>query len=149
MNVIASRTFECSDIKAGRAGSDQRQHGSCLACGARWSQDDHDPRLGPGGSITELSVTGRCRSGSVIKQPCNLRTSNAVPFCSLSKVNDLGLKSDHRAMDQTAPARRGTRVGAIWGSAEGAALRRSGASGSHPVGTRCPLLLTFPTCQAG
>ena len=67
MNVIACRTFECSDIKAGRAGSDPRQHGSCLACGARWSQDNHDARLGSGGSVTELSVTGRCRSGSVIQ----------------------------------------------------------------------------------
>ena len=36
-------------------------------------------------SVTELSVTGRCRSGSVIKQPWNLRNSNAVPFCSLFK----------------------------------------------------------------
>ena len=52
-------------------------------------------------------------------------------------------------MDQTAPARRGTRVGAIWGSAEGGPCDVSAASRSHPVGTRCPLLLTFPTCQAG
>ena len=40
----------------------------------------------------------------------------------------------------------GTRVGAIWGSAEGRPCNVSAASGSHPVGTRCPLLLTFPTC---
>ena len=35
-------------------------------------------------------------------------------------------------MDQTAPARRGTRVGAIWGSAEGAALRRFGCERITP-----------------
>ncbi len=131
----------------GRAGSDQRQHGSCLASGARCSQDNHDARLGPGGSVTELSVTGRCRSGSVIKQPCNLRTSNAVPFCSLSKVNDLGLKSDHQATNSpgaTGDARRGH-----LGKRRGGPCDVSAASGSHPVGTRCPLLLTFPTCQAG
>jgi hypothetical protein len=101
-------------------------------------------RLGSGGSVTELSVTGRCRSGAVIKQPWNLRTSNAVPFCSLSKVNDLGLKSDHRAMDQTAPARRGTRVGAIWGSAEGAALRRFGCERITPSWDALSSFAHFP-----
>jgi len=94
MNLIASRTFECSDIKAGRAGSDQRQHGSCLACGARWSQDNHDARLGSGGSVTELSVTGSCqkRGGDATTiEPSRprrwsilliFRNVNRVKFCS-------------------------------------------------------------------
>jgi len=41
--------------------------------------------LDQAGAFTELSVTGRCRSGSVMQQPWNLRNSNAVPFCSLFK----------------------------------------------------------------
>jgi hypothetical protein len=61
MDVIASGAFECSDIEAGGAGRDACQHGSCLAGGARWLQDNHDARLGSGGSVTELSVTGRRR----------------------------------------------------------------------------------------
>ena len=91
MNVIASRTFECSDIKAGRAGSDPRQRGYCLACGARWSQDNHSARLGPGGSVTEHSVTGRCRSGPVIKQPWNSEIRTLFHSAHFSKVNDLEL----------------------------------------------------------
>ena len=65
-------------------------------------------------------------------------------FAHFSKVNDLGLKSDHRAMDQTAPARRGTRVGAIWGSAEGAALRRFGCDRITPSWDALSSFAHFP-----
>jgi hypothetical protein len=54
----------------------------------------------------------RCRSGSVIAinhGTPEIRT--LFHSAHFLKVNDLGLKSDHRAMDQTAPTRRRTRVG--------------------------------------
>ena len=63
MDVIARRALERPDVEANGAGCNPRQHGSCLAGGAKWtSQDDHDAiAFGSGGSVTELSVTGRCR----------------------------------------------------------------------------------------
>ena len=64
MDVIARRAFERPDVEANRAGGNPRQHGSCLAHGAKWSQDGHDAiAFGSGGSVTELSVTGRYRGG--------------------------------------------------------------------------------------
>ena len=42
MDVIAHRTLERPDVEAHRAGCNPRQHGSCLARGTKWSQDDHD-----------------------------------------------------------------------------------------------------------
>ena len=64
MDVIARRAFERPDVEANRAGGNPRQHGSCLAHGAKWSQDGHDAiAFGLGGSATELSVTGRYRGG--------------------------------------------------------------------------------------
>jgi hypothetical protein len=60
MDQTASRTFECPDVKARRSGGDTCQHHCCLALRARWSMNDHDARLGSGGSAT-LSVTGSCR----------------------------------------------------------------------------------------
>ena len=64
MDVIARRAFERPDVEANRAGGNPRQHGSCLARGAKWSQDGHDAiAFGSGGSVTELSVTGRYRGG--------------------------------------------------------------------------------------
>ena len=45
-NAIARGAFECPDVKARGTGCDAGQHGSCLARGANWSQDDHDTRLG-------------------------------------------------------------------------------------------------------
>jgi len=65
MNVITRGALECSDTKARGTGCDAGEHGSCLARGAKWPEDDHDARLGWGGSVTELSVTGRCRYGAV------------------------------------------------------------------------------------
>ena len=47
-------------------------------------------------------------------------------------------------MDQTAPARRGTRVGAIWGSAEGAALRRFGCDRITPSWDALSSFAHFP-----
>ena len=64
MDVIARRAFERPDVEANRAGGNPRQHGSRLAHGAKWSQDGHDAiAFGSGGSVTELSVTGRYRGG--------------------------------------------------------------------------------------
>ena len=64
MDVIARRAFERPDVEANRAGDNPRQHGSCLAHGAKWSQDGRDAiAFGSGGSVTELSVTGRYRGG--------------------------------------------------------------------------------------
>jgi hypothetical protein len=65
MDLFARRAFERPDVEANRAGCNPRQHGSCLAGGAKWtSQDDHDAiAFGSGGSVTELSVTGRYRGG--------------------------------------------------------------------------------------
>jgi hypothetical protein len=60
MNVMARRAFECSDVKTGWAGRDTCQHGSCLACGATWSGDNHDARLGSGGSATRSQSPGGC-----------------------------------------------------------------------------------------
>ena len=64
MDVIARRAFERPDVEANRAGGNPRQHGSRLAHGAKWSQDGRDAiAFGSGGSVTELSVTGRYRGG--------------------------------------------------------------------------------------
>ena len=65
MDLFARRAFERPDVEANRAGGNPRQHGSCLAGGAQWtSRDDHDAiAFGSGGSVTELSVTGRYRGG--------------------------------------------------------------------------------------
>jgi hypothetical protein len=41
--------------------------------------------LNSGGSVTELSVTDRCRDGTVMELPWDHRYPRAVPFCSLSK----------------------------------------------------------------
>jgi hypothetical protein len=65
MDVIARRTAECPDVKAGRSWCDAGQHGFCFARRAKWSEDDHDARLGSGGSTT-LSVTGRYRYRAVM-----------------------------------------------------------------------------------
>ena len=63
MDVIARGAFERPDVEANRAGGNPRQHGSRLAHGAEWS-DDHDAiASSSGGSVTELSVTGRYRGG--------------------------------------------------------------------------------------
>jgi hypothetical protein len=65
MDLFARRAFERPDVEANRAGCNPRQHGSCLAGGAKWtSRDVHDAiAFGSGGSVTELSVTGRYRGG--------------------------------------------------------------------------------------
>ena len=42
MDVIARRALERPDVEAQAAGGDAGQLGSCLARGAKWSQDDHD-----------------------------------------------------------------------------------------------------------
>jgi hypothetical protein len=42
VDVIASGTLERSNVKAGGARGNAGQHGSCLARGARWPQDNHD-----------------------------------------------------------------------------------------------------------
>jgi len=62
--MIARRALESPDVEANRAGSNARQLGTRLAQGAEWSQDVHDAiAFGSGGSVTELSVTGRYRGG--------------------------------------------------------------------------------------
>ena len=64
MDLFARWAFECPDVEAHGAGCNPRQPSSCLAQGAKWSQDDHDPiALYSGGSATELSVTGSYRGG--------------------------------------------------------------------------------------
>ena len=42
MDVIARRAFERPDVKADGARCNPREHRSCLARGANWSQDGHD-----------------------------------------------------------------------------------------------------------
>ena len=42
VDVIASGTLERSNVKAGGARGNAGQHGSSLARGARWLQDNHD-----------------------------------------------------------------------------------------------------------
>jgi hypothetical protein len=44
MDVSASWALECPDIKARVTGGNPRQHGSFLACGATWLEDDHNAR---------------------------------------------------------------------------------------------------------
>jgi hypothetical protein len=86
MDLFARWAFERPDVEANRAGCNPRQHGSCLAGGAKWtSQDDHNAiAFGSGGSVTELSVTGRYRGGGD-GAPWNLCDPAAGQFCSLSK----------------------------------------------------------------
>ena len=45
MDMIARRAFERSDVEADGAGRNPREHRSCLARGANWSQDGHELRL--------------------------------------------------------------------------------------------------------
>jgi hypothetical protein len=56
---------------------------------AAWIEQDckgwHDANLNQGASITELSVTDRCRLRAVMKTPWTHRHLGAVPFCSLLK----------------------------------------------------------------
>ena len=86
MDVLTRRAFERPDVEADGAGCNPRQHSSGLAHGAKWSEDDHDAiASSSGGSVTELSVTGRYRLGAVIGPAWNLRDPAAVPFCSFSK----------------------------------------------------------------
>jgi hypothetical protein len=86
MDIIARRTFERPGIEAHGARCSPRQHGSCLAHGAKWSEDNHDAiASGSGGSATGLSVTGRYRGGAVITQHGTFRDLTAGQFCSLSK----------------------------------------------------------------
>ena len=42
MDVITRRAFERPDVEAHGAGCNPRQHGSCLAHGAKGSLDGHD-----------------------------------------------------------------------------------------------------------
>ena len=59
--------FERLDVEADGAGCNPRQHSSCLAGGADWSPNGHDAiASSSGGSVTELSVTGRYRGGAVM-----------------------------------------------------------------------------------
>jgi hypothetical protein len=62
--MIARRAFERPDVETHRARCNPRQRCACLAGGAKWPQDDHDAiASSSGGSVTELSVTGRYRGG--------------------------------------------------------------------------------------
>src|SRR5712671_2063812 len=71
MDMIARRALERPDVKADGAPCNPRQHSSCLARGAVWSQDGHDAiASSSGGSVTKLSVTGRYRLGAVIEPAC-------------------------------------------------------------------------------
>ena len=93
MDVIARRAFERPDVEANRAGCNPRQHGSCLAGGAKWtSQDDHDAiAVGSGGSVTELSVTGRYRwGGAVMGHRGTFAIPPLVNFAHFRIVNVLG-----------------------------------------------------------
>jgi hypothetical protein len=82
MDLLARRALEGLDVEADRAGSNPHQFGARLARGAKWpSQDDHDAiAFGLGGSVTELSVTGRYRRGAVMGPACNLRDPAADQF---------------------------------------------------------------------
>jgi hypothetical protein len=42
MDVIARRALKRLNVEAQEAGCNARQPGSCLARGAKWSDDDHD-----------------------------------------------------------------------------------------------------------
>ena len=89
MDMIARKAFERLDVEANRAGGNPHQHGSCLAHGAKWSLDDHDAiAFGSGGSVTELSVTGRCRGGGD-EARWNLPIPPLVNFDHFRKVNVL------------------------------------------------------------
>jgi hypothetical protein len=88
VDVIASGALKRPDIKARGAGCNPHQHRCCLAPWTyRSGIEDHDRTPLPGGSATELSVTGICRVGAVMQPASNFRNSAAVPFCSHSKNN--------------------------------------------------------------
>ena len=87
MNVFARRAFERPDVKADGARCNPRQHSSCLVGGADWSPDRHDAIASiSGGSVTELSITGRYARGAVmgIRNPSRSRRwSILLPFRKL------------------------------------------------------------------
>ena len=86
MDVIARRAFERPNVEANRAGGNPRELGTRLAHGAEWSQDGHDAiAFGSGGSVTELSVTGRYRGGGDGASMEPFAIPAAGQFCSLSK----------------------------------------------------------------
>jgi hypothetical protein len=69
MDVVASRAFECPDVKTGRAGRDSSQHRRRFTLRTWWSRNmEHDASLGLGESAVVLSVTGGCRHRAVIRQ---------------------------------------------------------------------------------
>jgi hypothetical protein len=86
VDVITSGTFECSNVKAGGARGNAGQHGSCLARRAKGAQMIMMLRLGSGGSAT-LSVTGRCRDGTVIEQACRNALLIDEQYCSFTKIS--------------------------------------------------------------
>jgi hypothetical protein len=89
MDVFARRAFERPVVEAHRAGCNPRQQGSCLARGAKWSQDDHDAiAFGSGGSVTELSVTGRYRGGGDGPSMEPFAIPPLVNFAHFRKVNN-------------------------------------------------------------
>ena len=97
MDVIARRAFERPNVEADGAGCNPHERGSCLARGAKWSQDEHDAiAFGSGGSVTELSVTGRYRGGGdepSVEPPRSRRWSISLTFEKLmywSKPNQTG-----------------------------------------------------------
>jgi len=91
MDLFARRAFERPDVEANRAGCNPRQHGTCLAGGAKWtSQDDHDAiAFGSGGSVTELSVTGRYRGADDGATVEPIAIPALVNFAHFRKVNVL------------------------------------------------------------
>ena len=87
---MARRALERSDVEANRARCNPRQHSSCLAGGADWSPDGHECfASGSGGSVTELSVTGRYRGGGdgTIMEPFAIPP--LVNFAHFRKVKQL------------------------------------------------------------
>jgi hypothetical protein len=88
MDVIARRALKRPNVEAQGAGCNPRQLGSCVARGAKWSDDDHDARLGSGESVTELSVTGRYRGGGDEASMEPFAIPPLVNFAHFRKVNN-------------------------------------------------------------
>jgi hypothetical protein len=106
MDVIARRAFERPNVEANRAGGNPRQLGTRLAHGAEWSQDGHDAiASGSGGSVTELSVTGRYRGADDGATVEPIAIPALVNFAHFRKVNVLvEAKSNLATMGQIRPA---------------------------------------------
>ena len=107
MDVIARRALGCPDVETVAASCNAGQHGSCLARGAKWSQDDHHASLCIGREHNTLNHRYLPRRGGdrIIMHPkFRRRCSNLLTFEKLTNWPSMrgGLRSPCAGSDRPA-----------------------------------------------